>query len=59
MKKTFKKSLNKTNKTFKKSSKYQTKNRREKELIVEFIYFQKKHIGYGIFSLKHSIHLIK
>ena len=52
--KTFKKSLNKTNKTFKKSIKYQTKNRREKELIVEFIYFQKKHIKNVLKELKYG-----
>ena len=54
MNKTFKKSLNKTNKTFKKSSKYKTKNRPVKELIAEFIYFQKKHIKNVIKELKNG-----
>ena len=49
-----KKTFNKTNKTFKKSSKYQTKNRPVKELIDEFIYFQKKHIKNVIKELKNG-----
>ena len=54
MKKTFKKSLNKTNITFKKSSKYKIKNRQVKELIGEFIYFQKKHVKNVIKELKNG-----
>jgi len=57
MKKTFKKSLNKTNKpnkNLKKSSKYKIKNRQIKELIDEFVYFQKKHIKNVIKEIKNG-----